>query len=110
MSEEEVEVVARAIKGAQGLRSTLEEQGPWREFHLNIARSAIAALDKYREGKGATEQQGYINGLIYAGNLKSRVRRDDNGSAVLNDIRAQIDGEIERVAPGYFASSPVQDD
>jgi hypothetical protein len=40
------------------------------------------------------EMVGYINGLQYAGNLKTRVQRGDEGSRVLNDIRAQIDAAI----------------
>jgi hypothetical protein len=46
------------------------------------------------------ETIGYINGLIYAGNLKPRVQRGDGGSRVLNDIREQIDAAIALQSSG----------
>ena len=46
------------------------------------------------------ETMGYINGLIYAGNLKPRVQLGDEGSRVLNDIREQIDAAIALQSSG----------
>jgi len=43
----------------------------------------------------AQEWEGYINGLIRAGNLRSRFVVDDSTGRVLSDIRRQIDDEIE---------------
>ena len=42
------------------------------------------------------EWVGYINGLVRAGNLRPRIPYGDEGGRVLNDIRAQIDAEIEK--------------
>lgn len=43
------------------------------------------------------EWEGYLNGLIYALNRKPRVPRGDEGTHVLNDLRAQIECEIAAV-------------
>lgn len=52
-------------------------------------------LEEARKERDAAEWEGYINGLIYAGNMKSRIHRGDEGSRVLNDIREQIDAAID---------------
>jgi hypothetical protein len=62
----------------------------------SLSQGIIRAAKKLRLEEA--EQRGYINGLQFAGNLKARIPRDANGSNVLNDIRAQIDAEIQRAA------------
>jgi hypothetical protein len=51
-------------------------------------------LEEARKAKDDAEWTGYINGLAYAGNMKPRVQRGDEGARVLNDIREQIDSAI----------------
>lgn len=43
-----------------------------------------------------SEDQAYIHGLIYAGNLKLRFPYGDEGGRAVNSIHAQIDAEIIR--------------
>lgn len=58
-------------------------------------RSAIFETGKRAAAARDAEWVGYVNGLTYAANLRSRFVIDDSGGRVLNDIRAQIVAEIE---------------
>jgi hypothetical protein len=65
------------------------------EQHVDDILALIADWRKRGEALEAREWEGYINGLTKAGNLRSTLVVDDGTGRVLNDIRAQIQEEID---------------
>jgi hypothetical protein len=62
-----------------------------REACAKVAETLEAGNGRLRE---AAELTGYINGLTWAGNLKSRYHINDDTGKVINDLRQQIDNKI----------------
>ena len=68
-----------------------------REACAKVAETLEAGNGRLRE---AAELTGYINGLTWAGNLKSRYHINDDTGKVINDLRQQIDNEITALDGG----------